>query len=220
MYLFLAAALAAIRRHFSNFRPQCGALTDKELLAGLRRHDRAAQRELLRAYGPRLHRLIIRAGFGPEDAEELLHDVLLLACTRVDRFREESSLATWLYRLATNRIYDRWRYNQREKRQAPTESLYRLDDELPRLDLPPAAAEADRYDRAWLAELLQQALSRLPHKQRLAFLLTQEEGLSYDEAAATLELSRNALESLVFRARQQLRRMLQKYYEENYPNRK
>jgi len=187
-------------------------LNEQALISGLRQGDEQALRMLLQQQGPSVYRLLIRSGCQPEDAEELLQDVMLSAFRNIRQFREDASLRTWLYRLTTNRLHDFWRYQQRSKRKGWHISLFRTDSPEPIAELPSTPPADGKYDENRHRELLQAALDQLPQQQKSAFLLTQEGGYSYEEAAGILGVSKSSLESLVFRARQNLRKRLEHHY--------
>jgi RNA polymerase sigma-70 factor (ECF subfamily) len=122
-------------------------------------------------------------------------------------FRGEAALSTWLYRLATSRALKQRRWLSAKKRFAQVTSLLGLDNRVlhdpPDYTHPQALLEGQQQLQLLLAHV-----DQLPTKQRLAFVLRQEQDLSYEEIAAVLATSVAAVESLLFRARQTLRQAL------------
>src|SRR4051812_26969606 len=143
------------------------------LVERCRRGDLAAFEELYRAHAGKLFSVACRMIGNPTDAEDLLQEIFLSAHRKLDGFRGESALGTWLYRLATNHCLDYLR-----SRAARTSQLTdTLDDE-------PALYEAGTRPRG-LAEQtvtkmdLERALTRLPEGCRAAFILHDVEGLEH-----------------------------------------
>jgi RNA polymerase sigma-70 factor (ECF subfamily) len=130
-------------------------------------------------------------------AEELAQAALVRAWTALAGFRGASSFKTWLYRIGANLALNR------RARTRPTEEL---DEEMP-------AGEAGQpeveYRRRQRERLVQAALTRLPPDQRAALVLSVYEQLSYAEIGETMGRSVRAVDSLLFRGKQNLRRLLQ-----------
>ena len=98
-------------------------MNERELIARLQKRDEAAFEELIRQYEKKVYTLCFRMCGNSEDAEEAAQDAFLALWRGIDRFRQESSLSTWIYRLATNACIDTLR---RRKKQSGSVSL---DDE-------------------------------------------------------------------------------------------
>ena len=98
-------------------------MDERELIARLQKRDEAAFEELIRQYEKKVYSLCFRMCGNSEDAEEAAQDAFLALWRGIDRFRQESSLSTWIYRLATNACIDTLR---RRKKQSGSVSL---DDE-------------------------------------------------------------------------------------------
>jgi RNA polymerase sigma-70 factor (ECF subfamily) len=135
-----------------------------------------------------------------QDAEDLLQDVFLQAYKKLDSFRGESSLGTWLYRLAVNQCLDFLRGRQTRMTRA-TDSFD--DDAVPEPSSPAPAIPAaiSRVD-------LERAVARLPEGCRLAFVLHDVEGFAHHEVASLLGISEGTSKSQVHKARLKLRAML------------
>ena len=81
-------------------------MDERELIARLQKRDEAAFEELIRQYEKKVYTLCFRMCGNSEDAEEAAQDAFLALWRGIDRFRQESSLSTWIYRLATNACID------------------------------------------------------------------------------------------------------------------
>ena len=134
------------------------------------------------------------------DAEDLLQDVFLHAHRKLGSFRGDSSLGTWLYRLAVNHCLDVLRGRQ-AKMTRVTDSL---DDEgaaEPAAAVPRVPTGISRID-------LERAIARLPEGCRAAFVLHDVEGFEHNEVAKLLGVSEGTSKSQVHKARMKLRAML------------
>jgi RNA polymerase sigma-70 factor, ECF subfamily len=174
--------------------------TDLDLVRRCMQGDAAAFEELYRAHAARLYSLLLRMVGSAEDAEDLLQDVFLQAHRKLDSFRGESSLGTWLYRLAVNQCLDYLRGRQ-SKMTRVTESI---EDEAvaePAAPTPAVPAAISRVD-------LERAIARLPEGCRLAFVLHDVEGFAHHEVAGLLGISEGTSKSQVHKARLKLRSML------------
>ncbi len=169
-------------------------VTDLELLARIGRGDSAAYRAFSGRYLDRVVRFSARLLGDATEAEDVAQDVFLQVWREAVRFEPRAKPSTWLYTIAHNGCIDRLR-----KRRD-----LRSDD-----DVPARTSSGDRPNdllaRKELAEEVARALAALPERQRAAIALVHYEGLGNIEAAQVLELSVEALESLLGRGRRALR---------------
>ena len=174
---------------------------DLELARRCREGDAAAFETLYRAHAGRLFGLLTRMTGSAQDAEDLLQDVFVHAHRKLASFRGESSLGTWLYRLAVNQCLDHLRGKQSRMARA-TDSL---DDDEARPNRPRRAGAARRPSRASISS----ARSRsCPTGCRAAFVLHDVEGLDHREVGAALGISEGTSKSQVHKARMKLRVLL------------
>jgi RNA polymerase sigma-70 factor, ECF subfamily len=181
-------------------------LTDTDRNAEMRLVERCrlgeagAFEELYRQHGPRIYGMACRMTGSASDGEELLQEVFLLVHRKLGSFKGESSLGTWIYRIATNCCLDFLRSRQ-HRQQRSTESL---DDMLPVRGSGtgvPAGFKIDRID-------LERAILQLPAGYRAAFLLHDVEGFDHAEVAAQLGIAEGTSKSQVHKARLKLRELL------------
>lgn len=160
--------------------------------------DARAAQALIAKHAPRLHRLARRMLNDAMEAEDVTQDVFLRVWKQAPRWREgEAKFETWMHRVALNLCYDRLR-KRRET----------LDPDAG-ADVPDPARGADEaLAAAQQAALVRAALAQLPERQRAAIALCHFEEASNIEAAAALEISVDALESLLSRGRRALRAAL------------
>lgn len=178
-------------------------MNEKELIARLQAQDEAAFEELIRQYEKKVYSLCARMCGNAEDAEEAAQDAFLALWRGIDRFRQESSLSTWIYRLASNACIDLMR---RKKKGAGSVSL---DDEELFVDaVDPAPQPHEEAERRETQRLLQEGLLSLPAEYRSILLLREIEGLSYSEISAALDLELGTVKSRISRGRTLLRNFL------------
>jgi RNA polymerase sigma-70 factor (ECF subfamily) len=156
--------------------------------------DVPAFEELYRQHSTRLFNLAWRMCGTRADAEDLLQEIFLLAYRKLPEFRGDSTVGTWLYRLAMNRCLDHLKSRQTRASGATTT----LDEET----IPGPRRVPDggikRLD-------LERAIARLPEGARAAFVLHDVEGFQHHEIASILGISEGTSKSQVHKARLKLR---------------
>ena len=178
-------------------------MNERELIARLQKRDEAAFEELIRQYEKKVYTLCFRMCGKSEDAEEAAQDAFIALWRGIDRFRQESSLSTWIYRLATNACIDTLR---RRKKQSGSVSL---DDEelfVDAVDTSPQPQETVEHRET--QKLLQEGLSALPEEYRKVLILREIEGLSYTEIAESASIELGTVKSRISRGRSLLRNFL------------
>jgi RNA polymerase sigma factor (sigma-70 family) len=185
-----------------------GSLADAELVAQLQQGSEAAFRTLVARFQGRVYSTAFSLLRSAEEAEDVAQEVFVEVYQTIARFRGETALSTWLYRLATSRALQHRRRQQARKRFAFFTSLLGIANQL--LHEPPDHAHPQALlEGTQQLQALQQHIGRLPAQQQVAFTLRYEQDLSYAEIAAVLGTSVAAVESLLHRARHTLRQHLQ-----------
>jgi RNA polymerase sigma-70 factor (ECF subfamily) len=149
-----------------------------------------------------------------EEAEEVTQDVFLEVWRNIERFWGDSALSTWLYRIAMNRSLDQVRKRKRLKRFAYVTSLLGINNEV-KYHQPDYEHPGVLLENKERSAILLKAVEQLPERQRMAYVLGKMEGLSYKEISAIMGLSESAVDSLLIRARQNLKKDLEDYYRKN-----
>lgn len=168
-----------------------------------------AFQEFVQLYQQQVYQVVWGFVKNAEDAEDLSQEVFLEAFRSLASFRGQAKISTWLYRIAANKGLEHIRRSKRKKRFAFLQSLGENRDEVnpPTYDHPGIVLE--NRERA---RILHWAISQLPDKQQIAFTLHKLDGMSHQEISEVMTLSISAVESLIFRARRNLRNKLQHYY--------
>ncbi len=185
-------------RPSSQAAPSAARAEDMALVERCRSGDLAAFEELYRAHAGKLFSVACRMVGNPADAEDLLQEIFLSAHRKLDGFRGESALGTWLYRLATNHCLDHLRSRAARMNQV-TDAL---DDQ------PGQSAGRTLAEQTVTKMDLERALARLPEGCRAAFVLHDVQGLEHREVAEVLGVAEGTSKSQVHKARQRLRALL------------
>jgi RNA polymerase sigma factor (sigma-70 family) len=183
-------------------------LTEHELIQGLKDADEAAFKYLVDNYKDRVYNTAIGIVQNAEDAEDVAQEVFIQVYRSISSFKGESRLSTWLYRIATTRALDLLRSRKSKKRAGILQRLFG-DNNEPILELPDFNHPGVALDRKENAAKLFKAISQLPENQRIAFTLHKLEDLSYQEISEIMSSTVPAVESLMHRAKQNLRKMLE-----------
>jgi len=164
---------------------------------------------LLQRYQQPVYNLVYRLMNDPSDASDIVQEVFLKVFKNIGNFRGNSSLKTWIYRIAVNEAYNhrRWfsRHQRREVALGPEEGLRSYADSLADTSRTPFDQAADHETFA----LVEAALDKLNPKFRAVVVLRDIEDLSYEEIAAVLNISIGTVKSRILRGREALRKILE-----------
>ena len=189
-------------------------MNEREILNLLLAGDPKAIRALVDQFQP----LVLRTSRGfvrnPEDARDIAQEVFIDILTNLSRFRAQSGLSTWIYRITVNRSLNFLRSNKNRQSRL---NYSREDDEggysgTLNLSDPHQKNPAELLEQKEKAKALHDAIDSLPEKQRIAFTLVEYDDLSYKEIADIMQLSVSSVESLLFRARKNLQKKLWQCY--------
>ncbi len=192
---------------------------DPTFLNRLRQKDPTAFRELVEHHQFKVVNTCYRFLLNREDAEEVAQDVFCEVYLSVELFKADCKLSTWIYRIAVNRSLDALRKRKRLKRGG---AMRRVDweDSRDELDFVTDGRQPDTiFDEQERLRIMRRALGELPRKQQIAFVLKHVDGFSQKEIAAVLKISEGAVESLISRAKGNLRKRLGKIFTKTEGNR-
>ena len=182
--------------------------SETTLVARCATGDPHACQELVGEHQRMVYHLALQLLGNHDDALDLSQDVFLTVFRSIRRFRGDSALQTWIYRIVINQARNRQRWWRRRRRADEVS----LDVFLSR-GVEPAASEVSTsperaLDRKELGARLWEALRRLPFEQRSAVILRELHGMRYEEIAYSLGVTAGAVKSRLARARQTLRKEL------------
>ena len=185
---------------------------EKDLVLRLKNNDRDAFAQLVDEHSSHIYNLAYRMMQDQFDAEEILQETFLQAIRHISNFRGESSLGTWLYRIAANQALMKMRRKER------SDILLDLTDELDLMQVDLSGDWIKRPESELLDQearvKLEDAIASLPDILRVVFILRDIENYSTAETAKALELSISAVKSRLLRARLHLRQKLVVYFSE------
>lgn len=146
-----------------------------------------------------------------EEAEDVAQEVFIEAHRSIKHFRGESKISTWLYRISISKAIN-W---ERKKKAAKRFSLKRMlhIDERTENEAKDFFHPGVLSERKEEAALLFKTLKQLPENQMAAFILIKVEGLNYDEVSQIMNVSVKALESLMHRAKENMRKKLGEHFQ-------
>ncbi|MEM9325306.1 MAG: RNA polymerase sigma factor [Bacteroidota bacterium] len=166
---------------------------------------------IVASYADNVYNVCLGMMKNEQDAEDLAQEVFISAYTHYQSFNGQSQIITWLYRIAVNKCLEAMRKGQRQKRKVAAVSLTEANEQGGDRFYHPGV-EIERRERS---AILFAAMDKLPETQRVAFTLQQVEGLSQAQIAIVMEKSESSIESLLHRAKTNLRKTLKAYYEEH-----
>ncbi len=187
---------------------------DRELIARLQSGDATAVQELADRYRSRIFQLAMRYMKNREDAEEVTQDVLLKVYRKVDAFRGDAQLSSWIYRITFNTAMSRLRSTRlaRAADQEHERALAAGSDERPEKSFRQQADWSRMPDesvlRAQLREAVAEAIEELPEIYRAPVVLRDIQGLTTEEASSRLNVKDQTLKSRLHRGRLMLREKL------------
>jgi len=187
-------------------------MNEKELVQQVVQHN---DHEAFKILVDRYKKMVITTCMGfignYNDAEDIAQDVFVELFESLSEFRNESKLSTWLYRIAVNKSLNFLRRKKREpflhtiigdKKKGHAEQTL---DSIYTIQPPDSHTEWDEQRK-----VLRKAMNKLPENQRIALILNTYHELSYKEIAEVMETSISSVESLLFRARSNLRKIMVK----------
>ncbi len=174
--------------------------------------DKAAFKIFYEYFKAKVYNTAISYLQNAEEAEEITQDVFVEIFHSAITFKGESSPSTWVYRITINKCLDALRYRKRKKRFGFLSSLFGDSVDSPELDIPHFDHPGIALENKENASILFGVIDLLPENQKTAFILSQLEELPQKEIADTMQLSQKAVESLIQRAKANLRNNLEKFY--------
>jgi RNA polymerase sigma-70 factor (ECF subfamily) len=190
---------------------------DVRLMLEVRDDNAVAFNELMLRYQNRLIALLEHVVGRRELAEELTQEVFLRVYRARKRYEPGAKFSTWLFTIANNLAANALRSQSRRHEVNLAQRGTNSSTSVPTLEQLAQAASgfmpARQFEKAELSDVIRQAMATLNERQRMAVLLSKFESMSYEEIAETMQMSPQAIKSLLSRARSNLREILEPYLE-------
>lgn len=147
-----------------------------------------------------------------EDTEDVTQEIFVKVYKNLKKFKGDSSLQTWIYRIAVNEVLDFIKHRKRKKRFGLVKQIISIDENSENLELP--SREAQSLEEFQKREILLNAIRKLNPTQQRALMLFYYGGFNHEEIASIMKKSVASVESLIFRAKRNLRTLLSRFFSE------
>lgn len=192
-------------------------MEERELLNKLKEKNEESFRFIVDEFQKMVLNTCYRFVLNRETAEDLTQEVFIEIYRSINMFRSESKFSTWIYRIAISKSLDYLKSRKRKKRFTLLKSITESEtskkkfEQLPENENQGLQSMIENEDRI---KILNAAIDKLPENQRIAFTLSKYDEMSYQEISDILGVSISSVESLIHRAKINLRKKLYKFYEE------
>ena len=175
--------------------------------------------EIYKRYCKMVYNLAISYLQNNEDAEEITQDVFVQIHNSLEKFENNSTLKTWIFRITINKCLDHLKAKNRKKRLGFISSLFNSDGKIihESIEFQHPGIITEQKENA---TILFKSIDELPENQKTAFILSKIEGSSNSEISEIMNTSVSSVESYLFRAKQNLKESIQKKYPSLYKKNK
>ena len=189
-------------------------MNQPELVEQLQQGNESAFSKLVDEWQDMVYNTAIGIVQNPQDADDITQEVFMQVYQSISSFKGESKFSTWLYQITLSKALDQEKKKKRKKRFAFVQQLFGNQGEelVQSIEFEHPGILMEKKESA---QALFKALKQIPDNQRIAFTLHKLEGQSYLEIAEFMNTSLYAVESLMSRAKANLKKQLNKYYSNN-----
>ncbi|MEO7306077.1 MAG: RNA polymerase sigma factor [Ferruginibacter sp.] len=189
-------------------------MNQPELVLLLQQGDESAFKKLVDEWQDMVYNTALGIVQQADDADDITQEVFIQVYQSVSSFKGDSKFSTWLYRITVSKALDHEKKKKRKKRFGFVQLLFGGDEEeqVHSVEFDHPGVQLEKKEKA---NELFYALKQIPEKQRIAFTLNKLEGQSYQEVAEIMNTTLYAVESLMGRAKTNLRKVLSSYYINN-----
>jgi len=188
-------------------------LEEEKIIEQLKERNTAVFSQLINDYQQKVFGTCISFVPNKEDAEDLVQEVFLEVFNSISKFKGNSKLSTWIYRITTNKCLEFIRKRNTKKRSGFLKPLFSEEFSIDKTNY---FTEFNHpgflLENKELNETLFKAINSLPESQASVFTLHKIDGKSYQEIAEITDKSVSSVESLMFRAKKNLQQLLYDYY--------
>ncbi len=188
------------------------ALDERILIEQLKNGEESAFRTIVEKWQDMVYNTALGIVQNAEDAEDIAQEAFVQVYQSIHTFKGESKFSTWLYRITIAKALDHERRKKRKKRFGIVKKIFgNAEDEVILPDFQHPGITLDKKENA---TILFKAIRELPENQRIAFTLHKVDGLSYQEVSEVMKTSVSSVESLMHRAKSNLKKLLENYYKQ------
>lgn len=186
-------------------------MNEPELIVQLQQGDETAFKKLVDEWQDMVYNTALGIVQNADDADDITQEVFIQVYQSVSSFKGDSKFSTWLYRITVSKALDHEKKKKRKKRFGFVQGLFggQEEEQLHPVEFNHPGVELEKKERA---NELFAALKKIPDNQRIAFTLHKLEGQSYQEIAEIMNTTLYAVESLMGRAKANLKKELSKFY--------
>ncbi len=189
-------------------------MNQPDLIIALQQGDNEAFKKLIDEWQDMVYNTALGIIQNEDDADEITQEVFIQVFQSIKSFKGDSKISTWLYRITISKALDYLKKQQRKKRFGFVDYFWSGNkndvDEAKEFHHPGVVMENKE-----MASQLFKAMKQLPNNQRIAFTLHKLEAQKYGDIAVIMNLSLQATESLIARAKINLKKIVQDYYTKN-----
>lgn len=186
-------------------------MDELELIEEIKKGNKIAFKDFIDTHKKFVLNICYKFTGNHDDANDIAQEVFIEIYRTIEKFRGDSKISTWLYRIATNRSLNFLRDN---KKYSNSES-YSNEPEIFENTTPNSDPNPEQNTlNSERAKIIDKAINSLPEKQKAAFILNKKEYLTSIEISKILGLSVKGVESLIIRAKKNLQKLLIEYYKQ------
>lgn len=190
-------------------------MDEQKIIEKLQGGDENAFRELVNNY----QKMVVNICFGmihiQEDAEDIAQEVFIEVFRSIQKFRFDSKLSTWIYRISVNKSLNFIRDTKKSRLIQNIETVFSGKKENTETVADGDSQPGYSLENIQRAKIVHDAINELPKNQKTAFTLSKYEDLSYQEISEIMQVSLSSVESLVHRAKTNLQKKLYECYKKN-----
>jgi RNA polymerase sigma-70 factor (ECF subfamily) len=184
-------------------------LEEKSLIKNLKLKDEVAFKYLVENYKDFVFNTCISIIQNIDDSDDISQEVFIQIYKSIKNFKEKSSLSTWIYKITVSKCFEYLRFKKRKKRYSLLVNLFRDDGTV--IDIPQFEHPGMILEKKENSKLLFNAIDKLNEEQKTAYILKNIQGLSYKKISEIMNKSSSSIESLIFRAKKNLKVHLKKH---------
>ena len=185
---------------------------EQGLIQSLINGEESAYRAIMDQYANMVYNTSLSIVQNTDDAQDISQEVFIEVFQSIRKFEQKSSLKTWIYRITITKSLDAVKRVKSQKRGSLFKRVFKSKEDRSIPDIPHFHHPGVQLEQKETAAILFMAIDKLPDQQKTAFTLHKVEQLGHHEIAEIMKLSTSSIESLIFRAKQNLQKHLENYY--------